>query len=293
MLRTGRVTATRLHLRPTASTKQPSTARLPRDTALTVVGQRAGWYRVEVGGHTGWVAARYVALDPVLLVDLYWKDLRSPPKWDRLAARPGYVGAILKATEGVSYAGARWFVENWPRVRAAGGSRCTTSWFRGAYHFLLFHRDGVEQADYFLDTVDRAGGWDDGDLLPIVDVELGGERHPNRRASRDEVIAVVSAWIARVRERTGRKVILYGRGAMRDLGIRSRMGASYLWNPSYTGSMRPCDSIGWPSSLVPLWQYTDGITNLSSHPTEVAGFGAVDASVFRGGHIDDLAATLT
>jgi hypothetical protein len=292
MRRIGTVTATRLNVRPTPATTRPPTATLARGARVTVLERDAGWYRIEVGARRGWVAAQYVSLQPLLLVDLYWATLGDRPPWDRLAAAPGYAGAILKATEGIVYARASWFVDNWQRLRAAGGARYGASWFRGAYHFLIFGRDGSRQADHYLDTVDRAGGWDRGDLLPIVDVERVGESHPNYRATRQEVIDVVSAWVARVKSRTGREVMLYGRGAMRDLRIESRMGAARLWNPGYTRSMPATTSVGWPAELVPLWQYTDGRTNLTSYPATVPGFGAVDASAFLGGDVADLAAQL-
>lgn len=292
MLRTATVTATTLNLRPTPSTRRAPIARLHRGTRLTIRGERGGWYDVESVGRRGWVSGRYVALDPVLMVDLYWGDLPTPPRWDRLAGTPGYVGAILKATQGTKYRKTSWFVANWPRARDAAAGRYGTSWFRGAYHYVVFDLAGAPQADFFLDTVERAGGWEDGDLHPIIDVERGKEGTAQHRATRQQVIDVVSAWIERVKARTGRKVILYGRGAMRDLGIASRMGADLLWNPSYTNPIRPTDRIGWPASKVPLLQYTDGRTNKTKYPTRVRGFGAVDASVFRAGHIDDLARTL-
>jgi hypothetical protein len=292
MIRTGMVTASRLNVRPTPATTRPPTATLARGTKVVILERAAGWYRIEAGARRGWVASSYVALDPPRLVDLYWATLGARPPWEQLAAAPNYAGAILKATEGVVYARASWFVDNWPRLRAAGGARYGSSWFRGAYHFLIFGREGARQADHYLDTVDRAGGWDRGDLLPIVDVERVGENHPNHRASRQEVIDVVSAWVARVKARTGREVMLYGRGAMRDLGIVSRMGAARLWNPGYTRSMPATTSIGWPAELVALWQYTDGRTNLTPYPATVPGFGAVDGSVFLGGDVDDLAAQL-
>jgi hypothetical protein len=292
MVRTGAVTASRLNVRPTPATTRPPTASLARGTRVTIFEAAAGWYRIEAGARRGWVSARYVALDPPLLVDLYWATLGARPAWERVAAAPNYVGAIIKATEGVTYARASWCVDNWPRLRAAGGPRYGASWFRGAYHFLIFARDGTRQADFYLDTIERAGGWDRGDLLPIVDVERVGERHPNYRATRQQVIDVVSAWVERAKARTGREVLLYGRGAMRDLRITSRMGAARLWNPAYTRTMPTTASIGWPAELVALWQYTDGATNLTPHPRTVPGFGACDASVFLGGDVEDLAAQL-
>jgi hypothetical protein len=292
MKRTGAVTAARLNVRPSPSTARLPTATLTRGTRVSILEVGDGWYRVEAGARRGWVASSYVSLRPPLLVDLYWASLGALPPWHRLADAPDCAGAILKATEGVIYPRASWFVDNWPRLRAAGGARYGLSWFRGAYHFLIFARAGVAQADHYLDAVERAGGWDRGDLLPIVDVERVGEGHPNYRATRGQVVDVVSAWVERVKVRTGRDVVLYGRGAMRDLGITSRMGAARLWNPAYTRSMPATTSIGWPAERVALWQYTDGKTNLTPYPTTVPGFGAVDASAFLGGDLVELAAQL-
>jgi hypothetical protein len=295
MLRTGRVTATNLNLRPTPSTAKPPLAVLPRDTRLWVDREKTGWLHVRADGvhPEGWVYGNYVALDPTLIVDLYWDDLPSAPKWGRLAKEPGFVGAILKATEGVGYSKKKWFQDQWPALLAAAPDRYGTSWFRGAYHFLRFATPGADQADDYLRTVDIAGGWSHGDLCPIVDVERCDEGHPNFTASKQQVIDCVSAWSARVKAKTGRKVVLYGRGAMRDLGITSRMGCDFLWNPSYTSSMRSAEACGWPSERVAFWQYTDGQVNKTQYPTSIEGFGAVDASVFRLGHIDDLDAMLT
>ena len=62
------------------------------------------------------------------------------------------------------------------------------------------------------------------DIVPIVDVERGGERNPNQRATAQQVIDCTSAWVNKVKETTGPPVCLYGRGAMRDLSITSKMG---------------------------------------------------------------------
>lgn len=230
---------------------------------------------------------------PLLIPDLYWKDDRTPT-WRALAEARGYLGAIVKATEGVTYypAALDWFASSWRALRAVADPRYGRDWFRGAYHFLRFDQDGGRQAEFYLRTIERAGGWDpDGDILPIVDVELGGGDHANRRASKERVIDVTSRWIHTVKKATGREVILYGRGAMRDLGITDRMGARFLWNPSYTAIMKRAaiERIGWTLEDVALWQYTDGKVGVAKTkkgkqlPLAVPGFGAFDCSVFVGG----------
>ena len=234
---------------------------------------------------------------PYLIVDLYSGDdgrlTGGRPNWSVLAQTSGYVGAILKAWDGVSFNDGGWFKRNWPALRDAGGDRYGKTWFRGAYLFLEFARDGAAQADAYLAAVDAAGGWDSGDILPIIDVEQGGEGrpakdghpavppHPNRSASKQQIIDCATACADRIREQTSRRVILYGRGAMRDLGIVDKMGCDLVWNPAYTAIMPMHGLEAWTLEDVVLWQYCgDGQAAIGTLPHNVPGFGACDISVF-------------
>jgi len=218
---------------------------------------------------------------PYLFVDLYPLDLGPHPPWSVVATTQGFCGAIIKATEGTRYNDSGWFADNWPAVRDAGGDRYGTSWFRGAYLFLKFALSGSDQADAYLQAIDGAGGWDAGDILPIVDVELGGEQNSNRQASAQQVIDCVTDCADRLRQQTGRRVILYGRGAMRDLSINSRMGCDAVWNPSYTATMVRHGLEAWDLEDIVLWQYCgDGNAAIDSLPHEVQGFGKIDISVY-------------
>src|ERR1700746_1687741 len=129
---------------------------------------------------------------PYLLVDLYSGDdgrlEGQQPNWQALVESPPYVGAILKAWDGTQFHDNGWFQRHWPAVRASGGDRYGDNWFRGAYLFLEFSEDGGEQADAYLQAVSNAGDWGPGDILAILDVEQGGEAHPNRKASKQQVI---------------------------------------------------------------------------------------------------------
>ena len=217
-------------------------------------------------------------IDP-LLVDVYEGDVHGSPNWSALAADPDVRGAIIKATEGVRYAPG-WFARNWPEITRAGAKR--QGWTRGCYHFLRFDLDGAKQADFYLATVEHAGGWSPTDLIPIVDVEMGGDRHPNHHASKQQVVDSTSAWIERVKQKSGCGVMLYGNGAMRDLGICDRMGADWLWLPRYTAALPRAiyERAGWTVDRLALWQYCgDGVGKLAGYPTSIPGFGRVDISV--------------
>ena len=212
------------------------------------------------------------------------------PNWNVALSTPHLAGVILKASEGTSYAPS-WFAQNWQAMGVAAGTRLGSSWLRGAYHFLRFPGDGAAQADFYLTAVERAGGFVRGDIWPIVDVERGGG---NASASAQQTIDTTAAFADRVKRRRGGKVILYGRGAMRDLGIATKMGCDYVWNPGYTATMPMNGLSAWSPSDIVLWQYsgTDGKGNVSGStqhglPLTIPNFGTgVDMSVYlEGGEV--------
>jgi GH25 family lysozyme M1 (1,4-beta-N-acetylmuramidase) len=227
-----------------------------------------------------------------LLVDLYSGDLRGTPNWPALVDAPDVVGAILKATEGTTFT-TSWFSTNWPAVHDLVPDRYGDTWFRGAYHFLKFDRDGAAQADFYLQTVQDAGGFDVGDIIPIVDVELGNDGQPDEHgkvrprnsnwdATAEQIVECTTAFADRVRSETGQQVMLYGNGAMRDKSITDRMGCAWLWVPRYTALLPRTvyERAGWDLESVALWQYCgDGTGFLEGYPTRFDGFGAVDISV--------------
>jgi hypothetical protein len=234
---------------------------------------------------------------PYLFADQYSGDSGMHPPWENLVARPDFYGAIIKAWEGPAFNDGGWFTANWPAVRDAGGDRYGSSWFRGAYLFLKFNTSGATQADAYLAAIDAAGGWGEGDIMPIVDVELGGETNSNRAASAQQVIDCVTECADRLRECTNRRIMLYGRGAMRDLQITDRMGCDLVWNPSYTQTMHKAGLEGFDLEEIALWQYCgDNEGYLANYPSHVDGFPKIDISVFIKGNssptLDDVRAAL-
>lgn len=192
---------------------------------------------------------------PLLIADASAHQGDAPP-WAALAAYPDMCGVIVKISEGLTYAPRAWLARNWPAVRLAGGTRYGSSWFRGAYHYLRIDQDGAAQADFFLDAIEKAGGWGSGDMMPFVDAEAS----QNSGATKERIIACVSAFANRIKARTGRGTIYYGRGFMRDYDIKSRMGCVAVWNAGYTGGTMPMTGLSPAFSRedVVLWQYTDG-----------------------------------
>jgi GH25 family lysozyme M1 (1,4-beta-N-acetylmuramidase) len=224
---------------------------------------------------------------PPFLPDLYHGD-DACPDWGALAAAEHFAGAILKATDGTTEIDAAWFAHNWPALRAAGGDRYGASWFRGAYHFLRFTIDGAAQADAYASAIERAGGWDAGDLVPIVDVELDD----GETVEPQQIMEVTAAWAARINAVLGAPVMLY-RNAVGNLdGVTSRMGCDHLWAKRYNHAMGNTQPIGWMTAEVALWQYTDGDSNFTPWPTRAPGLKGGDLSAFLGGDVAALAAAL-
>lgn len=223
---------------------------------------------------------------PYFIPDVYSNDLGPLPNFAALAVQPRIVGCIIKATQGVSYA-PNWFTVNWPRVRAAGGSRYGSSWFRGCYHYATPDASGTAQADFVLAAIERAGGWNgDGDMPPAWDFEDGAAKiWTGRGVSKQQVVDLSSQFAERIKSRLGRSPILYTGATWRQYGITSSAGFSQMWS-SHLNKMEP---YGWPNSRYALWQYAgDGkLYNPGSavygYPLSIPGWGATDMSVVMSG----------
>lgn len=227
-----------------------------------------------------------------LFMDTYEGDYETAD-WAKVFADPLYYGIILKATEG-NYYSPLWFTNNWPKVKAAAGTAYGTTKFRGVYHYLKFNLDGKLQADYLLSAVTKAGGWDVGDLWPMIDAELGndgtdgGHRDSNQDASAQQIIDCVSACADQLHSELGRQVILYGSNAMRERNITSRMSCDWLAIPRYTATlpMSEYTGMGWSLDKLLFWQfYGDGATYLQGYPTvtPLGKSGDISVMVMNGG----------
>lgn len=228
--------------------------------------------------------------DP-LFVDVYPYDVEGTPDWAALiAAGPPWHGAIVKVSEGIGGITARqttlgrWFRRQWPEIRAAAGARYGVDFFRGGYHYLLVGVDAVAQADHYLQRIERAGGWDHGDLWPIVAVEEGSN---NKARSRQQVIDTTRTFVEAVRARTGRDVVLRAGWWLASMDIGDTMGCSWFWCPSYIASLPAAryERIGWKADELLAWQYVgDGKGALAGYPaTSPLGHSDISAVTIAGG----------
>ncbi len=168
--------------------------------------------------------------------------------WQAFAAG-GWDFAIAKASEGVTFVEPQ-FATNWKGMKAAGV-------VRGAYCF--FHSspdDPVKEADFFVDTVNRAGGFEPGDF-PALDLETLDSNPAG------VVAAEALAWLQRVKDDTGITPIIYTSPRVFDTLLSSPAGfAGYpLWDVTWNGGPPKCPNIPASWSGWAFWQYAgDSIT---------------------------------
>lgn len=148
----------------------------------------------------------------------------------------GILFAFAKATDGVTYVDPQ-FATNWAAIKEAG-------LLRGAYHFFEPADDAVQQAEFFLSTVQI----ETGDLPPVLDVEKIG-------SSSEALWQGVQTWLEQVEAGTGVQPILYmSPGFANEYGAPSSLAAYPLWIAEY-GVDQPALPDGWTSWLI--WQYSE------------------------------------
>lgn len=174
----------------------------------------------------------------------------------------GILGVIHKATQGTS------FVDPLYKERVAPAKAAGLLW--GAYHFGT-GADGVEQADFFLQTVGP-------DVLLVLDLEANGQ---GPSMSLEEA----RAFVTHIQSVTGRFPGLYAGSYLKGLlGTTNDpvLGNCWFWLSQYGPT--PVVPPAWPTWT--MWQYTDGAAGPPPH--EVAGIGRCDRDQFNGS-ADELA----
>jgi GH25 family lysozyme M1 (1,4-beta-N-acetylmuramidase) len=220
---------------------------------------------------------------------VYEDDLNCAPNWPAAAADAQINGAILKATQGLTYCDPSWLKANWSAIHNVAGRNVGTNWFCGAYHYLEATSintttNGDQQAAFFLQNLEAAGGLGPDDLWPIVDMESAD----NTGVGATQFADTTAAFAAGILSRTGRATMLYGGETIRSLGITSRMGCSWLWTARYASTLPESEilQMGWTEDTLWGWQYQGTGTGnwgyLANYPTSILNFaedGQVDLSV--------------
>lgn len=157
--------------------------------------------------------------------------------WAKVKAA-GHTFAITRVSDGLNHVDVQ-FARNWKAMKTAGLSR-------GTYQFFRPGLDPVAQADLLLAQVTAAGGFQPGDLPPVLDMEaVDGVATATIRAR-------MQAWLDRVQQRTGKRPIIYTAAFMNAV-VGTGFGRYPLWVANY-GATCPMVPDSW--SAWKFWQYT-------------------------------------
>lgn len=142
--------------------------------------------------------------------------------------------AFIKATEGLLLVDP-YFQRNWREAPKAGVKV-------GAYHFFRPKKNGLWQANFFLQTIT----FEKGDLPPVVDIEsLDG-------VSAKEMRKQLNAFIIRVEDKTGKKPIIYSGLKFYQDYLSGYYDGYDFWVAHYHQ-----EKLKLPKSAWKFWQHSD------------------------------------
>ncbi len=136
---------------------------------------------------------RYQLKTPVALDVSYWQGTVN---WSQISPRPVLV--MCKASEGVNTQDAT-FKGNWSNLK-------TLNIRRGAYHFFRLGLDPAHQFDNYQKAITQAGGFQAGDLPPVLDVENLEAATPQLRQAAPDAI---KSWLDRAQSFSGQTPMIY------------------------------------------------------------------------------------
>ncbi|MFO0761392.1 MAG: GH25 family lysozyme [Byssovorax sp.] len=178
-------------------------------------------------------------------------------------AKGGEVFALARVGDGL-YSPDGEFSANWAGIAAAG-------LYRGAYQYFRPGQDPIKQADILIAAMGPRG---DKDLPPVIEVVS------NNGQSADTVVSGVNAWIARVKEKTGRDPVIYTTGELWGALQGTESFATYaLWIEGEGATCPPLPST-WSTWSLLRYDESGSVAGASE---------GVGLDVFRG-TLDDLAA---
>jgi GH25 family lysozyme M1 (1,4-beta-N-acetylmuramidase) len=170
--------------------------------------------------------------------------------WQQVRAA-GHSFAFHKVSEGLGTPDRVFGKARWKAIRDAG-------LVRGTYHFARPQkgRDPKAEVAEFLRLVDRAGGFSDGDLVPVLDIEAFGQAG---KLTPKQTHAWARGFVEEMHARIGRRPIIYTGAFWRDqigndpdnLGCRLWLAAFVKDDPT------PFVPKAWARESLSIWQHTD------------------------------------
>ena len=191
-----------------------------------------------------------------------------------------------KATQGTAFKDAK-FAGFWKALDQLPADQKV---LRGAYHFLSSADAPATQAERFVAYVNLQGGFKDGDLPPVMDLEWdkasanGIDRWQNLSAK--QIVTNALAFLARVQQLTGKTPMMYtARSWWVERGIPESDIAKFaqysVWVADYSRASLSTEIPASPNKVKPaFWQFSES-SKLRSGFT-----GSFDANLFKGSEED-------
>jgi lysozyme len=174
--------------------------------------------------------------------------------------------AIIRVSDGTGFIDPQ-FARNWTAARAAGI-------IRAPYQFFRASQDPMAQASLLLAQVEQAGGFQPGDLPPVMDMET------NDGQSVTTVLANMRIWLAALEQARGRPPVIYTSARVWTTLANPTGFAQYpLWDANW-GVMCP--------NLPPIWsKWTFWQSSASGNVPGISNSSMTDLDSFNG-TLDDL-----
>ncbi len=144
------------------------------------------------------------------------------------------------------------FKENWKSIKAAG-------LLRGAYQYFEPSQSPDAQADLMVARINDAGGFKDGDLPPVLDIETTDGVSGGTIASR------AVAWAERVEKKLHTRAVFYiAPGFFSGIGSPQALTKFDLWEADWGVS---CPGVPSAFHGFKFWQYSDvgSVPGISGH----------------------------
>lgn len=167
--------------------------------------------------------------------------------WEQVRGA-GHTFAFTKVSEGLGTPDREFGRGRWKAMRDAG-------LVRGAYHFARPQkgRDPKAEVKEFLHLVELAGGFEDGDLVPVLDLEAYGKAG---KLTPKQTLEWAGGFVEEMHARVGRRPIIYTGVFWRESMANPPHNLQCrLWLAAYVKDPKPFIPKAWKTFSI--WQHSE------------------------------------